>query len=102
MAHRIPSRVLRSENVEFDAVHLMERCRLFLIIALGEAILTTATSTSAADGWHSAIQGNNDAPTPGNTPQGSARSHSVIRLAFGLGGALPPFCTGGGSLAIIR
>jgi low temperature requirement protein LtrA len=35
--------VLRSENVECDAVHMMERCQLFLIIAPGEAVLTTAT-----------------------------------------------------------
>ena len=56
MAHRNPRRVLRSENVEFDAVDLMERCRLFLILALGEAVLTTATPTSAADGRHSAMQ----------------------------------------------
>jgi low temperature requirement protein LtrA len=60
--------VLRSENVEFDAVHLMERYRLFLIIAPGEAVLTTATPTSAADGFHSAMQRNNHAPAPGDTP----------------------------------
>lgn len=70
MAHRVPRRALRSENAKFDAVHLMERCRLFLILilALDEAVLTTATPASAADGRHSAMQGNNHAPAPGNTP----------------------------------
>ncbi len=38
LAHPIPGRVLHSENIDFDAAHLVERCRLFLIIALGEAL----------------------------------------------------------------
>lgn len=41
LAHPLPRRVLRSEEIDFDAPHLVERCRLFLIIALGEAVLTT-------------------------------------------------------------
>jgi low temperature requirement protein LtrA len=48
LAHPVPGRVLRSENVAFDAGHLVERCRLFLIIALGEAVLTTGTAIAAA------------------------------------------------------
>jgi hypothetical protein len=44
------------EGAKQGAVDLMERCRLFLILALGEAVLTTATPTSAAGGRHSAIQ----------------------------------------------
>lgn len=48
LAHPVPGRVLRSENVEFDAAHLIERCRLFLIIALGEAVFTTGAAISAA------------------------------------------------------
>jgi low temperature requirement protein LtrA len=48
LAHPVPGRVLRSENIEFDAAHLVERCRLFLIIALGEAVLTTGTAIAAA------------------------------------------------------
>ncbi|WP_308161336.1 low temperature requirement protein A [Bacillus sp. ISL-46] len=47
-AHPFPGRVLRSENVEFDAEHMVERCRLFLIIALGEIVLTTGRAISAA------------------------------------------------------
>jgi low temperature requirement protein LtrA len=41
LAHPLPRHVLRSEEIDFDAAHLVERCRLFLIIALGEAVLTT-------------------------------------------------------------
>ena len=48
LAHPLPGRVLRSEHMEFDAAHLVERCRLFLIIALGEAVLTTGTAIAAA------------------------------------------------------
>lgn len=48
LAHPIPGRRLRSENVEFDAGHMLERCRLFLLIALGETVLTTGTAISAA------------------------------------------------------
>ncbi len=47
LAHPIPGRRLRSENVEFDADHMLERCRLFLLIALGETVLTTGTEISA-------------------------------------------------------
>jgi low temperature requirement protein LtrA len=48
LAHPIPGRRLRSENVEFDADHMLERCRLFLLIALGETVLTTGAAISAA------------------------------------------------------
>jgi low temperature requirement protein LtrA len=44
LAHPVPGRWLHSENVPFDADHMMERCRLFLIIALGETVLTTGTA----------------------------------------------------------
>lgn len=47
-AHPVPGRVLKSDNVEFDADHMIERCRLFLIIALGEAIFKAAEAISAA------------------------------------------------------
>lgn len=40
LAHPIPGRWLRSANVEFDADHMLERCRLFLLIALGETVLS--------------------------------------------------------------
>src|SRR5207249_535684 len=39
---------LRSENVGFAGGHMLERCRLFLIIALGETVLTTGTAIAAA------------------------------------------------------
>jgi low temperature requirement protein LtrA len=48
LAHPIPGRRLRSENVDFDADHMLKRCRLFLLIALGETVLTTGTAISAA------------------------------------------------------
>ena len=48
LAHPIPGRRIQSEHVEFDAAHLLERCRLFLIIALGETVLTAGTAISKA------------------------------------------------------
>jgi len=45
-AHPVPGRRLRSENVPFDAEHVLERCRLFLIIALGETVFTLARQLS--------------------------------------------------------
>ncbi len=48
LAHPIPGRRLHSKNVAFDAEHMLERCRLFLIIALGETILTTGTAIAGA------------------------------------------------------
>jgi low temperature requirement protein LtrA len=47
LAHPVPGRRLHSENVEFPGGHLLERCRLFLIIALGETVLTTGTAIAA-------------------------------------------------------
>jgi len=48
LAHPIPGRKLHSESVVFDAEHMLERCRLFLIIALGETVLTTGTAIAGA------------------------------------------------------
>ncbi len=48
LAHPIPGRRLQSENVEFDADHMLERCRLFLLIALGETVLTTGMAIAEA------------------------------------------------------
>jgi low temperature requirement protein LtrA len=48
LAHPIPGRRLKSENVPFDADHMLERCRLFLLIALGETVLTTGTAIAMA------------------------------------------------------
>lgn len=45
-AHPVPGRKLESANVEFDVDHMVERCRLFLLIALGETVLTTGTALS--------------------------------------------------------
>lgn len=47
LAHPWPGRRLRSENIPFDAGHMVERCQLFLIIALGETILATGSALSA-------------------------------------------------------
>jgi low temperature requirement protein LtrA len=46
LAHPIPGQRLRSENVRFDAEHMVERCRLFLLIALGETVLTTGAAVA--------------------------------------------------------
>lgn len=48
LAHPIPGRRRQSENVAFDADHMLERCRLFLLIALGETVFTTGTAIAAA------------------------------------------------------
>ena len=48
LAHPLPGRRLRSREVPFDGEHMIERLRLFLIIALGEAVLTTGTAIAAA------------------------------------------------------
>lgn len=47
LAHPIPRRRLHSEEVDFAGGHMLERCRLFLIIALGETVLTTGTAIAA-------------------------------------------------------
>ena len=47
LAHPVPGRRLHSENVDFDADHMLERCRLFLLIALGETVFTTGTAIAA-------------------------------------------------------
>lgn len=43
-AHPIPGRVFVTYHVEFDAEHMLERSRLFLIIAIGETIFSLARS----------------------------------------------------------
>ena len=48
LAHPLPGRWLHTENVDFAGGHMLERCRLFLIIALGETVLTTGTAIAAA------------------------------------------------------
>jgi low temperature requirement protein LtrA len=48
LAHPIPGRWLHSENVGFEGGHMLERCRLFLIIALGETVLTTGAAIAVA------------------------------------------------------
>jgi low temperature requirement protein LtrA len=48
LAHPIPGRRLRSEKVEFDADHMLERCRTFLLIALGETVVTTGMAIAEA------------------------------------------------------
>jgi low temperature requirement protein LtrA len=48
LAHPIPGRRLHSTNVPFDADHMLERCRLFLLIALGETVFTTGAAIAEA------------------------------------------------------
>ncbi|MCB1058063.1 MAG: low temperature requirement protein A [Acidobacteria bacterium] len=40
LAHPVPRRKTRTENLPFDAIHMIERMRLFLIILLGESLLS--------------------------------------------------------------
>ncbi|MFF0746694.1 low temperature requirement protein A [Streptomyces sp. NPDC004779] len=40
LAHPLPGRTLSSQELEFDAEHMVERLRLFFIILLGETVLT--------------------------------------------------------------
>ncbi|MGW1675784.1 low temperature requirement protein A [Streptomyces sp. NPDC002324] len=47
-AHPLPGRRLDSRQVTFAGGHLLERGRLFMIIAFGETILTTGTALTAA------------------------------------------------------
>ena len=48
-AHPTPRRRLHSEGTGVaEATHMLERCRLFLIVALGETVLTTGTAITSA------------------------------------------------------
>ncbi|MFI5681733.1 low temperature requirement protein A [Streptomyces cellulosae] len=47
-AHPLPGRRLDSRQVGFAGGHLLERGRLFMIIAFGEAVMTTGTALTAA------------------------------------------------------
>lgn len=40
-AHPVPRRMRRDDGLSFDADRLVERCRLFLLLVLGETLLTT-------------------------------------------------------------
>ncbi len=46
MAHPVPWRSLHSKNVPFDADHMLDRCRQFIIIALGETVIKTGIAVS--------------------------------------------------------
>ncbi|MGD8403739.1 MAG: low temperature requirement protein A [Anaerolineales bacterium] len=48
LEHPLPGKRFRSENVPFDADHMLERCRLFLIIALGETVFTAGMAIVTA------------------------------------------------------
>ncbi|MCD0449127.1 low temperature requirement protein A [Actinocorallia sp. API 0066] len=48
LAHPLPGRVFHSASVVFDAGHMLERLRLFLIIMLGETILTVGPAVADA------------------------------------------------------
>lgn len=53
LAHPLPGSRYSSVGAPFDGAHMNERLRLFLIIALGEAILTTGTAIAITptDPW---------------------------------------------------
>ncbi|WP_203906682.1 low temperature requirement protein A [Rhizocola hellebori] len=46
LGHPVPGHVLRSANIAFDAGHMLERMRLFIIILLGETVLTVGGAIS--------------------------------------------------------
>lgn len=46
--HPVPGRRLNTVSLPFDAEHMLERNRLFLLIALGETVLTTGTAIAEA------------------------------------------------------
>jgi low temperature requirement protein LtrA len=48
LAHPLFRGRLRSERVEFAGEHLIERCRLFLLIALGETVATPGAALATA------------------------------------------------------
>jgi low temperature requirement protein LtrA len=48
LAHPVPGRRLQSMNVGFAGGHMLERCRLFLLIALGETVLATGAAIAGA------------------------------------------------------
>jgi low temperature requirement protein LtrA len=48
LAHPLLRRRPRSERVEFAGEHFMERCRLFLLIALGETVVTPGAALASA------------------------------------------------------
>ncbi|MFE6872061.1 low temperature requirement protein A [Kitasatospora sp. NPDC057692] len=48
LAHPLPGSVLSSRDLAFDADHMVERIRLFIILQLGETVLTIGTAISAA------------------------------------------------------
>jgi low temperature requirement protein LtrA len=58
LAHPVPGRRLRSENVQFDADHMLERCLQFQLIALGETVFTTGVALAAAPAtWMTVLTG---------------------------------------------
>ncbi|MEV7121122.1 low temperature requirement protein A [Kitasatospora griseola] len=48
LAHPLPRNVLDSRKLVFDAEHMVERIRLFIILQLGETVLTLGGTISAA------------------------------------------------------
>lgn len=47
-AHPLPGRRLHTDSVGFDGQHMLERSRLFLLIALGETVLATGAAIARA------------------------------------------------------
>jgi len=48
LAHPLPGKSLQSQELPFDADHMLERYNLFLIIALGETVLMSGISLAQA------------------------------------------------------
>jgi low temperature requirement protein LtrA len=49
LAHPVPGHHFRSADVAFSPGHMLERSRLFLLIALGEVILATGTAVGSLE-----------------------------------------------------
>ncbi|MGW4323486.1 low temperature requirement protein A [Streptomyces sp. NPDC004684] len=48
LAHPLAGRVIRSGDLPFDSEHMLERLRLFLILLLGETVLTAGATMAQA------------------------------------------------------
>ncbi len=48
LGHPLPNYQFFSKDVEFDVAHLLERCRLFRLIAIGEMVFTLGAAITAA------------------------------------------------------
>lgn len=48
LAHPVPGQRLHSVHLEFDADHMLERCRLLLIVAFGETVVAMGSALASS------------------------------------------------------